>query len=79
MTFLGAESRLPEVAPGLETEILPVGGGVDWPVGATAGGNPPSILTHVGIPDSSMSLQIITLLQTTAVRCRVLQCNGNCS
>ena len=52
MTFLGAESRLPEVVPGLETEILPVGGGVDRPVGATAGGNPLTVLTHVGISDN---------------------------
>ena len=53
MTFLGAEGGLPEITPALETEILPVGGGVDRPVGATAGGNPPTILTHVGIPDSN--------------------------
>ena len=53
MTFLRAEGGLSEIAAGLEAEILPVSGGVDGPVGATAGGNPPTILTHVGIPDSN--------------------------
>ena len=52
VTFLGAQGGLSEIAAGLETEILPVGGGVDGPVGATTGGNPPTILAHVWIPDN---------------------------
>ena len=53
MTFLGAEGGHSAIVGGVDTEILPVGGGVDRPVGPTTGGNPPTILSHVGIPDSN--------------------------
>lgn len=51
MTLLGAESRPPEVSPGLETEILPGGGGVEGPVGPPVGGDHPALLlVPVGVP-----------------------------
>ena len=53
MTFLRAEGGHSAIAGGVDTEILPVSGGVDRPVGPTTGGNPPTILSHVGIPDSN--------------------------